>query len=440
MKEKFNCIIMGAAGRDFHDFQTFFLRNPQFHVCAFTATQIPFIASRSFPQSLTGSVYEADIPIFLEDELPELIRRFNIDFVFLAYSDLPHLEVMHKASLVQSCGASFTLLGPKQTQLKSTKPVVSVTAVRTGAGKSPLTQLLAKSLNVSGQRVGVIRHPMPYGDLKRQLVEKFSTFDDLDRYSCTVEEREEYEPYIEMKLPIFAGVDYAAILSEAQKEVDVILWDGGNNDYPFIQPDFSIVVADALRAGHEVEYYPGETNLRTADAVVINKVGQAEAEDLQLIYQHVEQLNPSAEVIESDLEIIVNKPEMIKGKSVLVVEDGPTVTHGGMAYGAGFLAARIYKSAKIIDPRPYAIGTIADAFRNYPHLTEVLPALGYSQSQRDELAGTINASGADVVIDASPAGLNRILDLNVSVIRVRYQFQQLSGTPIEQLVQIALSK
>jgi predicted GTPase len=436
----YNCLIMGAAGRDFHDFQMFFRDNPQFRVQGFTATQIPFIAERSFPRELAGPAYDADIPIFPEERLPELIERFEIDFVFLAYSDLAHADVMHKASLVQACGAAFALLGPKQTQLASAKPVIAVTAVRTGAGKSPITQFLARTLADSGRRVGVLRHPMPYGDLARQAVERFATLEDLDRYECTVEEREEYEPYVAAGQVIFAGVDYRRILAAAEPESDVILWDGGNNDYAFVRPGLSIVVADALRAGHEVAYYPGETNFRAADVVVINKVSQADAADVKRIRASLAQLNPRAQVVESDLEILVDSPELIAGRRVLVVEDGPTVTHGGMGYGAGLLAARRYGAGEIIDPRPAAVGTIAEAFEKYPHLESVLPALGYSSQQRGELAATIDASGADVVIDASPASLQVVLDVHLPIVRVRYRFRQTSGPPLADLVEEFLGR
>lgn len=439
MTATFRSIIMGAAGRDFHDFQTFFRRHPQFRVCAFTAAQIPFIEQRTFPRELAGPDYDADIPIFPDEELETLIDRFDVDFVFLAYSDLPHVEVMHVASRVQACGASFVLLGPRHTQLESARPVVSVTAVRTGAGKSPLTLHLARCLSKLGRRVGVIRHPMPYGDLTRQRVERFASAADLDRFECTVEEREEYLPYIEHGLVVFAGVDYEAILRQAEDEADVILWDGGNNDWPFIRPGFSIVVADALRPGHEVEYYPGETNLRVADVVVINKVRDARPDAVRTIREHVARVNPSCEIVEANLEITVDDPQSLAGRSVLVVEDGPTLTHGGMSYGAGLLAAKQVGVGEVIDPRPTAVGSIAQAFRQYPHLERVLPALGYSPRQRDELTRTINASGAEMVIDASPAGLGGFLKLNVPLVRVRYRFRQSSGTPVEELVERLLS-
>lgn len=431
---------MGAAGRDFHDFQTFFRGRPQFCVRAFTATQIPFIEARQFPRELAGPNYGTDIPIFPESELPELIRRFDVDFVFLSYSDLAHEEVMHKASLVQASGASFALLGPRQTQLSSQKPVISVTAVRTGCGKSPISQLLGRYLTGAGYRVGILRHPMPYGDLSRQAVERLATSDDLDKYQCTVEEREEYEPYLEAGLVVFAGVDYGRILTQAESESDVILWDGGNNDFAFVKPGLSITVADALRPGHEVRYYPGETNFRSADVVVINKVGTADPESLAQLRARVAAYNPQACLIEGDLEITVDQAERIAGRTVLVVEDGPTVTHGGMAYGAGFIAAQKYHARELIDPRSCALGSIAQALRQYPHVQSVLPALGYSATQRDDLKQTIENSGAELVIDATPARLERFMELSVPVARVRYNFRQNQGPLLEDLVSTFLSE
>lgn len=434
MPETFNCIIMGAAGRDFHDLQTFFRGNPGFRVCALTAAQIPFIESRTFPKELAGPEYDDDIPIHPENDLPGLIERLDVDFVFLAYSDLAHVDVMHKASLVQSCGAGFALLGPRQTQLQSAKPVIAVTGVRTGVGKSPLTQWIARYVTAAGYRVAVVRHPMPYGNLMRQRVERFDIADDLDRFDCTIEEREEYAPYLEQNSLVFAGVDYEQILRQAEAEADLILWDGGNNDYSFIRPDFSIVVADALRPGHELAFYPGETNFRAADVLVINKAGQAEAEAVHTIRENARAVNPDAEIVESILSITVDDPQAISGRKVLVVEDGPTLTHGGMAYGAGLLAARKYGAASIVDPRATAVGTVAETLRKYPHVENVLPALGYSSRQREELAETIDASGADVVIDASPAGLGHVVQLQPPVVPVHDRFEQKSGPAMEELI------
>ncbi len=426
----FNCIIMGAAGRDFHDFKTFFTEHPEFRVRAFTATQIPFIARRSYPQSLAGPAYAEDIPIHDERELQQLISRLAIDFVFFAYSDVSHQEVMHKASLVQAAGASFVLLGPHQTMLHSSKKVVAITATRTGAGKSPLTQWLAKSLTQAGIRVATLRHPMPYGNLGAQTVQRFATREDLDRHDCTIEEREEYEPYVRQGLVIFAGVDYRAILRAAEAEADLLLWDGGNNDFSFIRPDLHIVVSDALRAGHGLDYYPGETNFRAADILVINKVSGAAPGDIERIMALREALNPEAEVLQSDLEVDVERPEALAGRRVLIVEDGPTVTHGGMAYGAGWVAAEKYGVGEVLDPAPGAVGSVRDTLETYPHLRRVLPAMGYSETQRTELKTTIEASRAEVVINASPADIATLLHLSLPVVQVRYRFTPRRGVDI----------
>lgn len=434
MAQPFNCIIMGAAGRDFHDFQMFFRERPEFRVRAFTASQIPFIATRRFPRDLAGPHYDADIPIYPETELANLIQQFSVDFVFLAYSDLSHQDVMHKASVVQACGASFCLLGPKHTQIPCDKPVIAVTAVRTGAGKSPISQMLGLKLSQEGYHVAIMRHPMPYGDLTRQAVERFARIEDLDKYACTIEEREEFEPYLELGLAIYAGVDYQRIVTEASSKADVLLWDGGNNDSPFVRPGLLLVVVDALRPGHETTYYPGETNLRAADVMVINKVGHASPEALQDLRTRLRLCNSRAELIEGDLKITVSDANQIRGRRVLVVEDGPTLTHGGMAFGAGTLAARECQAAELIEPRDSAVGSIAQTLQQYPHLQRVLPALGYSSMQCDELSETIESSGAEAVVDASPARLDRCLRLSIPIVRVRYQFQQTSGTPLENLV------
>ena len=436
----FRCIIMGAAGRDFHDFQTFFRDSAAFHVVAFTAAQIPFIERRAFPRELAGAGYHADVPIFPEPELPRLVRDLDVDFVFLAYSDLSHEEVMHRASLVQAAGAAFALLGPKQTQLASRKPVVSVTAVRTGSGKSPITFAIAWHLRSRGLRAAVLRHPMPYGDLRRQVLQRFAAESDLDRAQCTIEEREEYEPYVEAGLTVFAGVDYGAILVAAEEESDVLLWDGGNNDYPFLRPDLSIVVADALRPGHEVTYYPGETNLRAADVVVVCKVSGAAPGAVELIRRHAAELAPRAALVEGDLAVSADEPAAISGRRVLVVEDGPTLTHGGMASGAGLVAARLHGAREIVDPRPFATGTLAEAFRRYPHIGPVLPALGYSPAQRRELEECIARCRADAVVDASPSRLDRFLSVPVRVVRVRYRFEQRSGPPLLEEVERAVAR
>jgi predicted GTPase len=426
----FKCIIMGAAGRDFHNFRSFFLDQPEFQVCAFTATQIPFIDQRSYPRELAGERYSADIPIHDERELEALIAEHGVDFVFFAYSDLSHQEVMHRAARVQAAGASFVLLGPRQTQLVSRRKVVAITATRTGAGKSPLTQFLAQGLTRAGVRVVTIRHPMPYGNLRAQAVQRFASFADLDHHECTIEEREEYEPYVRQGLVIYAGVDYRAVLAAAEEEADIILWDGGNNDFAFIRPDFNIVVCDALRAGHGLEYYPGETNFRAADLLVINKVAQAGPEAIQTILDLKARLNPEAELVQSDLEVTVEEPEVLTGARVLIIEDGPTVTHGGMPYGAGWVAAQHYRVGEVIDPRPHAVGSIADTFAANPHLQQVLPAMGYSREQREELRATIASCNAELVINASPAAMAALLGPDIPVVQVRYRWAQRSGDGI----------
>ncbi|MFO0906332.1 MAG: carbamate kinase [Pirellulales bacterium] len=433
------CVILGAAGRDFHNFRTFFRDHSTLEVVAFTAAQIPFIDERRFPAELAGPNYPHGIPIYSESRLAEVIREHQVSWAFLSYSDLSHEEVMHKASLVQAAGASFALLGPQHTQIASQLPVVAVTACRTGVGKSPVAQHLAHELTNGGRRVGVLRHPMPYGDLARQRVERLATRADLDRYECTVEEREEYEPYIDRGLTIFAGVDYVDVLAAAEAESDVILWDGGNNDFSFLRPDASIVLVDALRPGHESRFYPGETNVRAADLLIINKADGADAPTLAELRRSLAELNPRAPVIEARLAIDVDHPERITGRRVLVVEDGPTLTHGGMTYGAGVLAARRWQAAELVDPRATAVGGIALLWRDFPALGAVLPALGYSEVQRRELAQTISASGAETVIDASPCRLERLIEIAQPVVRVSYRFEQLSGPPLAEWVRDRLA-
>jgi ornithine aminotransferase len=431
------CIVMGAAGRDFHDFFTFFRAHQDFQVVAFTAAQIPYIEERSFPRALAGPGYDADIPIHLESELPALIAKHKVTFVFLAYSDLAHEEVMHRASLVQAAGASFVLLGPRHTQLRATKPVIAVVASRTGAGKSPVTLALATHLAAKGLRVAVLRHPMPYGNLVAQQVQKFDSEAAFERHECTIEEREEYQPYIDAGLTVWAGVDYRAILSAAEAEADVVLWDGGNNDFPFLTTNLVVTVVDALRPGHEASWYPGETNLRMADVVVLNKVAQATPEALAAVRANVKRLAPGAALVESDLEVNLAEPEATRGRRVLVVEDGPTLTHGGMPSGAGLVAAQRC-GAIVIDPRPFAVGSIAKAYRDFPHLGPVLPALGYSEEQRGELLETMRRAGPDAILDASPARLSRFLTLPAPVARVAYRWVQRSGPSLfERVEQVA---
>ena len=435
----FNCIIMGAAGRDFHNFRTFFSAHPEFHVRAFTAAQIPYIAQRSYPHELAPAGYDSDIPIHDERELPRLIQTLAIEFVFFCYSDLAHAEVMHRASIVQAAGASFVLLGPAHTTLVSRRKVVAITATRTGTGKSPLTQWLARSLVDAGVRLATLRHPMPYGNLRAQAVQRFATPADLDRHDCTIEEREEYEPYVRQGLVIFAGVDYEAILRAAEAEADLILWDGGNNDFSFIRPDLKIVVCDALRAGHGLGYYPGETNFRAADIVVINKTGQASPADIEAVRALKADINPAADLLTADLEVSVAEPDRVRGRRVLIVEDGPTVTHGGMGYGAGWVAAHKYGAGEVVDPRTCAVGSLRDAYSEHPQLLAVLPAMGYSDNQRRELKATIENSGAELVLNASPANIADLLELSLPTVQVRYRFVPGEGADLLARVRALLS-
>ncbi len=439
--KKTNCIIMGAAGRDFHDFLTFFAVHPELRVCCFTAEQIPFIADRVFPAALAGPAYDQDIPIVGEDQLEAMIAAHEAELVFLSFSDLAHEDVMHRACRVQAAGASFVLLGPKQTQLVAEIPVVAVTASRTGAGKSPISQTIARHLRASCA-VAVMRHPMPYGQLLAQRVQRFASRADLDAGECTIEEREEYTPYVDAGMAIYAGIDYRTILEKAQGEADVLVWDGGNNDTPFVRPDLGIVVVDALRPGHEARYYPGETNVRMADVVVVNKVSDADADAIAQIERNVAALNPRAVLVHGDLVVSVadGDADKVRGKRVLVIEDGPTVTHGGMSYGAGTVAARLYGAGALIDPRPHAIGSVAHAYASYPHLAEVLPALGYSEAQRRELAATVAAARPDVVLDASPARLGSMLAIEQEVVEVSYRFEQRQGPDLLALVDAAVAK
>jgi predicted GTPase len=420
---KAKVIIMGAAGRDFHNFNVFFRGNMEYEVVAFTAAQIPGISDRAYPKQLAGSLYEKDIPIYPEKSLPELIKNHGINQVVLAYSDLSHETVMQKASLVLAAGADFRLMGTESTMLPSKKPVISVCAVRTGAGKSPTSQKLVDILKEKGSRVVVVRHPMPYGDLLKQECQRFATMEDCVRNECTIEEREEYEPYICCGTVVYSGVDFGKILKAAEKEADIIIWDGGNNDIPFFRPDLHIVIADPHRAGHELTYYPGEVNVRLADVVIVNKVDSARKEDVELVIRNVRSINDKARILKANSVITAEKPELIKGKRVLVVEDGPTLTHGGMAFGAGVIAARKYGAIEIVDPRPYASGSILKVYQDFPHLGAVLPAMGYSEIQMKELEKTLNASNCDVVVAGTPIELGRLLKLNKPVVRVRYRIE-----------------
>ena len=427
-------LIMGAAGRDFHNFNTFFRGNKDYEVVAFTATQIPDIAGRLYPTELAGDLYPAGIPIYAETDLAMLIEKHNVEQVIFAYSDLPHEYVMHKASQVNALGADFRLMGTHYTQVKSTKPVVSVCAVRTGSGKSQTTRRVSLILREMGYKVAAIRHPMPYGDLVRQEVQRFANYADLDKHECTIEEREEYEPHIDNGVIVYAGVDYEKILRQAEKEVDIILWDGGNNDFSFYVSDYQIVVADPHRAGHESTYYPGETNVRMADAFVINKVDTADPEKVIQVRENLRRLNPGAAVIEGASPLFVDDPAAIQGKRVLVVEDGPTLTHGEMAYGAGYVAARRFGAAEIVDPRPFAVGSIAATYVKYPKTGTILPAMGYGEAQTRDLEATINASDVDLVVIGTPIDLTRIIKINKPFQRVRYELQEIGQPTLKDLL------
>ena len=418
-------IIMGAAGRDFHNFNTYFRDNSAYQVVAFTAAQIPDIDGRLYPPSLAGLLYPDGIPIYPESDLPRLIRQFDVDQVIFAYSDVSHIYVMNTASLVLACGADFRLMGPKSTMIKSCHPVVAVTAVRTGCGKSQTTRYVGRLLMDAGLKVAVIRHPMPYGELAEQTTQRFASYDDLERHHCTIEEREEYEPLISAGLLVYAGIDYAAILHLAEAESDIIIWDGGNNDFPFYVPDIQIVVTDPHRAGDERIYHPGEMNLRMADIVIINKVDSAEPDKVEAVKASIAALNPDAEVILANSLITMDEPERIKGRKVLVIEDGPTITHGHMSYGAGVIAAERLGASELVDPRPYAVGSIAETFKKWPRITRLLPAMGYSRKQIDELEETINRTPAELVIIGTPIDLRRFMNIEKPVVRVQYELEEI---------------
>ena len=433
-------IIMGAAGRDFHNFNVYFRNNPNYEVVAFTATQIPNIEGRKYPPELAGELYPEGIPIYPESQLEELIRKYDVDEVILAYSDLSYNYVMDRASRALAAGADFRLMGPKSTMLRSSKPVISICAVRTGCGKSQTTRRVVDILRKYGLKVVVVRHPMPYGNLVEQRVQRFASFEDLDKYKCTIEEREEYEPHLRRGVVVYAGVDYEAILREAEKEADVIVWDGGNNDFPFFKPDLHIVVTDPHRAGHEVSYYPGSTNLRMADVVVINKEETAHPENIEKVRENIIRVNPKAIIIDAASPIFVENGEIIRGKKVLVIEDGPTVTHGEMPYGAGYVAARKYGAAEIIDPRPYAVRSIRKTFEEYPHLRNVLPAMGYYGDQIKDLEETINNTPADVVVSATPVDITRLVKVNKPIVRVYYELQEIGTPTLEDVITEFLKK
>jgi len=427
-------LIMGAAGRDFHNFNTFFRTNKEYEVVAFTATQIPDIEGRLYPPELAGALYPKGIPIYAEQDLPALIQNHGVEQVIFAYSDVPHKVVMHKASLVNALGADFRLMGAKYTQGKSSKPVVSVCAVRTGSGKSQTTRRVSLILREMGYKVAAIRHPMPYGNLVRQEVQRFANYDDLDEHECTIEEREEYEPHIDNGVIVYAGVDYEKIVRQAEQEVDIVLWDGGNNDFSFYVSDLQIVVADPHRPGHESSYHPGETNARMADVFVINKVDTADPDKVIQVRESLRQLNPGAIVIEAASPLFVDDPSAIQGKRVLVVEDGPTLTHGEMAYGAGYVAARRFGAAEIVDPRPFAVKSIAATYEKYPKTGPILPAMGYGEAQMRDLEATIEKSDVEMVIVGTPIDLTRVIKINKPYQRVRYELQEIGQPTLQDIL------
>jgi predicted GTPase len=427
-------IIMGAAGRDFHNFNVYFRDNDHYNVEAFTATQIPDIEGRKYPSELAGRLYPDGIPIYAEEELTDLIKSKGIDKVFFAYSDINHVDLMHKGSTVMAAGASFAILGPDETMIKSSKPLISVCAVRTGCGKSQTSRKIAGLLQEKGRKVVVIRHPMPYGDLVKQKVQRFATYQDMIDQECTIEEMEEYEPHISEGIIVYAGVDYGAILAEAEKEADVVLWDGGNNDFSFYAADIEIVVVDPHRPGHELLYHPGEVNFKRADVIVINKMGTAKPEGVETVLGNIRRFNPTATVIKANSPISVDGGEDITGKTVLVIEDGPTLTHGEMPYGAGIIAAQQYKAGAIVDPRPYAVGSIQGTFNKYTHLDRVLPAMGYGAKQMEELAETIDRVECDLVISATPIDLARLIKTEKKLLRVGYDLEEIGSPDLSEVL------
>jgi len=435
MANKKKVIIMGAAGRDFHNFNIYFKDNDNYEVVAFTATQIPGIYERKYPSELSGKFYPNGISIYPEKDLTRLIKEKNVDEVVFAYSDIPNSYVMNKSAIVNAAGADFVLMGTEKTQLKSTKPVIAVCAVRTGSGKSQVSRKLFEILRKKEYKIAAIRHPMPYDkDLTMQIVQRFASYEDLDRYNCTIEEREEYEPYIDMGGMVFSGVDYEKILKSAERESDIIIWDGGNNDFPFIKPNLLITIADPFRAGHELSYYPGELNARQADIVIINKVNTANHEDIETVRNNIKMVNSDVQIIDGISEIIVEEKEKIKDKRVLVVEDGPTVTHGGMSFGAGKIASERWGAKEIIDPRGFAVGSIIDIFKKYPHLSNVLPAMGYGKKQIQELQQTINNCDCDIVVSGTPINITRVIKSNKPIVRVRYGVGEKTGAELEKIV------
>lgn len=429
-----NVLIMGAAGRDFHNFNVFYRNNPDYYVVAFTATQIPNIEGRIYPKELAGKLYPNGIKIYEESKLEELIKKLKVDEVVFSYSDVPFEYVMTKASIVNAAGVSFRLLGAAETQVKSTKPVVAVLAVRTGCGKSQTSRKIVEVLTKAGKKVVAIRHPMPYGDLVKQRVQRFATYADLKKHNCTIEEIEEYEPHIARGGVIYAGVDYEAILREAEKEADVILWDGGNNDFSFYKADVTFTVVDPHRPGHELRYYPGNTSLRLADCAIINKIDSADAANINLVRENIQKVNPKASIIEAASPVTVEKPELIRGKRVLVVEDGPTLTHGEMKYGAGTVAAQKLGAKEIVDPRPYTVKSITETYKKYPNIGTLLPAMGYGKQQMKDLETTINRTKCDVVVIGTPIDLSRYIKINKPHTRVKYDLQEIGSITVETIL------
>ncbi len=431
-------VIMGAAGRDFHNFNCLFRDNEAYEVVAFTATQIPDIEGRVYPPELAGSLYPEGIPIRPEGELEAIVREHEVDEVWFSYSDVPHTYVMDRASHVIGWGAHFGVCSATRTMLASAKPVIAITAVRTGVGKSQTTRYVSRILKKLGKKVVAVRHPMPYGDLAKQACQRFETYEDLDRHQCTIEEREEYEPHIDNGFIVYAGVDYERILREAEKEADVILWDGGNNDTPFYRPDLHITLVDPHRPGNEITYYPGETNLLMADLLIVNKVNTAKAEDVEKVVANCRAYNPGARILKCSSVITVDDPELIRGKRALVVEDGPTLTHGGMSYGAGWFAAKDAGAAEIVDPKPYAVGSIKETYAKYPNAGQILPAMGYGATQIKELEATINATPADVVVEGTPIDLSRIITVDKPLANVTYELEEEEPGVIEGMVKDVL--
>lgn len=431
---KIKVIIIGAAGRDFHNFNTMYRNNDSVEVVAFTAAQIPDIDDRKYPASLAGNLYPAGIPIHPEEELVELIKKHKVDECVLSYSDLPYDAVMHLGSLVMAAGAKFSMLGSEPTMLKSTKPIIAVGAVRTGCGKSQTTRAIVRALLEAGKKVVSVRHPMPYGDLEKQKVQRFATIEDLKIHNCTIEEMEEYEPHIAMGSVIYSGVDYEAILREAEKEADIIIWDGGNNDMPFYKPDLNFVVVDPLRPGHEIGYYPGEVNLRMADVVVVNKIDSAYPDDVEYVLENVREYNPKAQIILAASAIMVDNPELINGKTVLAIEDGPTLTHGEMRIGAATVAARRFGANELVDPRPYTVGKLTETFEIYPEIGTLLPAMGYGEQQMKDLETTINNTVCDSVIIGTPIDLTRFIKINKPYTRVYYELAEIGKPDIKSAI------